>query len=219
MSTTSNPPTQASPSSAAQATHTQSQNQGLSSQVLGQVFNPLRRRVHAFLGGIDYSSSTNLEVLIQFKPHDHQRIKNIVMPGMLAAYQYLEIKIVPWTLAHNFNVAGNYSWMSSVQTYPSTWDEVQSKDMADAFNMAPNAAGGVPCSTVLPFSAEWGVQKIFSPATYVGGAPCFVARVALHPLVSLSTITAGQRVANVYFTAVITLDPAEVQALGNTSGI
>jgi hypothetical protein len=160
----------------------------VSSQILGQVFNPLVRRFSREIGKICYQDpevkGDSVEIVVHCDPLLDQAIKTWIRFDSHVEYSPLSscplaIELVPGPSAPMAQLMGRYAWIPSVETYPETYEALQEYPTNCTFVAGPVYVGGRVNKEVLPVAFSYNMQKQIKPLPHIGGPPKLALRVTI----------------------------------------
>jgi len=159
----------------------------VSSQILGQVFNPLVRRFNRPLGVISYlkPSSPSVEktsyLNVHMNPLADELISTWIRFVSQVEFQDLCVEMVPADAAPLVQIVARYAWIPSVEQYPATDEEISTFPTNCTMTAGPMFVGGRVNKEILPVEFSYLLQKQIKPPPYVGGTPRLAMRVAVTP--------------------------------------
>lgn len=173
-------------SSAPQVSASQQSTHSVSSQLLGQTFNPLQRRFNLHLASINYLAPTAAVadpiINVQGDPLSEKRLKDFIRFLPVVHWKSLSVELIPTQDASITLLSGRVAWIPSVEAYPSSWKEMSDFPTARNIVMGPRHRSGFV--EPLSLEADWtyGNQRQIKPIPLIGGAPKFSMRCRLMPL-------------------------------------
>lgn len=194
MSQVPQPPTGAAPATEnVQATIQADNTHSVSSQILGQVFNPLVRRFNRSLGTMswecEHAMDKHASLLVHFDPLTNEFVQTWMRFVYHVELLDLAVELVPDAGARLCQVSGLYAWIPSIEAYPSTEETISQFPTAATFVSGPRYPGGLVEKTVLPVDFSYGLQRQVKPMPYVGGTPRLAILAQAHPCL---TVTDGK---------------------------
>jgi hypothetical protein len=173
-------------SSAPQVQASQQSTHSVSSQLLGQTFNPLQRRFNLHLATINYLAPTvaiaDPIINIQGDPLSEQRIKDFIRFLPVVHWRSLSVELIPTQDASITLLSGRVAWIPSVEAYPSSWKEMSAFPTVRNIVMGPRHRSGFVEPLTLEADWTYGNQRQIKPIPLIGGAPKFSMRCRLTPL-------------------------------------
>jgi hypothetical protein len=147
----------------------------ISSQVLGQVFNPLIRRFNRKLGTICWNrsgaTSKSCQILLHHDPIENEFVKTWMRFVYHVELRDLAVELLPDSGARLTQVSAIFAWVPSIEAYPSTEEDISQFPTASSFVSGPAYPGGLVNKTTLPVDFTYGLQRQVKPKPYVGGTP------------------------------------------------
>nr|QDH87806.1 MAG: hypothetical protein H3RhizoLitter1326_000001 [Riboviria sp.] len=144
----------------------------VSSQLLGQAFNPTRRRFFMLVGSLSVGEGMN----IAFSPFSGSYKYSLTLGSFVqyVPFAFLEsckIILAPSAGSH-FAITGVHAVLS-VEDFPKSQDRALDLPSAVNFQIAPAFPGGITLQHEWPVTFDWGVQRQIKPLPMIGGPPRF----------------------------------------------
>jgi len=171
----------------------------VSSQLLGQAFNPLVRRFNRHLASINFVKPTESNpdpiVSIQCDPLMEQALMDFYRFMPVVHWKHLSVEMIPRDGASRTLMSGRYAWIPGPESYPASWKEMSAFPTVANVVAGPKFFGGMVEPVVMPASWAYGNQTQIKPLPMIGGSPKLAMRFRL---VRMSLMNAkGESVAEV----------------------
>jgi hypothetical protein len=155
----------------------------VSSQVLGQAFNPMRWRWNLLLGTLTWekprANHITRHMNLHVDPCSEAAVRQFAMRGSVVLWEELNITVIPAEAASQTILAGQYAWIPGNESYPASWADMALQRSCSPIAAGPRVPGGFVEPLTIPCVYDWGVQQQFKPLPMIGGPPKFAVRVGL----------------------------------------